>query len=171
MVDIIAKFVFTMQILTALFRGLPVLSRSEVDRFLEKFYASHPTLNCCWYALYNAVLTSGCRALKMAADGESPASFQESQAESLEYFKNALSVHAEMLYQKTDLTAVQVSGLLAPGIVTWDWLTEGHFGEQALTIMVGELDIRLFHYLRLKLCRLSTSRELLVLRSSLCCLQ
>jgi hypothetical protein len=49
----------------------------------------------------------------MAADGESPVSFRESQAESLEYFRNALSVHTQILYEKTDLAAVQVSGLLA----------------------------------------------------------
>ncbi|KAJ6097013.1 hypothetical protein N7486_007759 [Penicillium sp. IBT 16267x] len=104
--------------------GLPVLSRSEFDQFLVKFRASPPTLSCSWYTLYNVVLASGCRAIKMAADGESPVSFRESQAESLEYFRNALSVHAQILYEKTDLAAVQaltimtlyVQGIACPQI-------------------------------------------------------
>lgn len=89
-------------------RGLPVLTRPSFDAFLWKFYDVDPMSNLSWYALYNAVLASGCRASKMTIAGETPSSFKDSEEEAQQYFKNAFSVHTELIYQRTDLTSVQV---------------------------------------------------------------
>jgi hypothetical protein len=47
----------------------------------------------------------------MSVSIESPSSFQDSEKEAWQYFRNAFSVHTELLYQRTDITAVLVCPL------------------------------------------------------------
>lgn len=61
-----------------------------------------------WYALYNAVLALGCRAMQMSESVESPLNFQDSENVAWQYFQNAFSVHTELLYHKSNFTAIQV---------------------------------------------------------------
>jgi hypothetical protein len=60
-----------------------------------------------WYALYNAVLALGCRAIQMTESVESPSSFQDSENVAWQYFQNAFSVHMDLLYHKSNFTAIQ----------------------------------------------------------------
>jgi hypothetical protein len=62
-----------------------------------------------WFALRNAVYASGCRIVlsKLAS-----VTFSEAQAQAWSYFENALSVHTELLYTPTGLTAVQALALM-----------------------------------------------------------
>lgn len=63
-----------------------------------------------WFALRNTVYASGCRIIlsRHASMG-----FSEAQAQAWQYFENALSVHAELLYTPTGLPAVQALALMA----------------------------------------------------------
>jgi hypothetical protein len=94
--------------MTSRYSGLPILCRSRFDQGVEIFLKSEPTSNLSWYALYNAVLAIGCRASEMSVSIESPSSFQDSEKEAWQYFRNAFSVHTELLYQRTDIAAVLV---------------------------------------------------------------
>ncbi|RDW58226.1 hypothetical protein BP6252_13637 [Coleophoma cylindrospora] len=73
-----------------------------------------------WFALRNTVYASGCR-IHMS---QSNSSFLDTQACAWKYFEKALSVHSELLFSATGLTAVEalaamsyfVEGITAPGI-------------------------------------------------------
>lgn len=58
--------------------------------------------NYSWYALRNTVYAFGCR-LELAKS----ASFREAYTKSWQYFENAMTVHTDLIYYKTDLMAVQ----------------------------------------------------------------
>lgn len=57
-----------------------------------------------WYALRNAVYATGCRT---HLANQKSVSWAQAQAQSWPYFENALSVHVELLYTPTGLTAVR----------------------------------------------------------------
>ncbi|RDW90935.1 hypothetical protein BP5796_02100 [Coleophoma crateriformis] len=73
-----------------------------------------------WFALRNTVYASGCRIHMF----QSNSSFLDAQACAWKYFEKALSVHSELLFSATGLTAVEalaamsyfVEGITAPGI-------------------------------------------------------
>jgi hypothetical protein len=50
---------------------------------------------------------------------DSPASSQDSEKEAWQYFRNAFSVHTELLYQKTDIVAVLVCHSPHPSDPNW----------------------------------------------------
>jgi hypothetical protein len=58
-----------------------------------------------WYALYNAVLALGCRAVLSA---ETPLAFQSSEREAREYLENSIEVEVHLTHKATDVKAVQV---------------------------------------------------------------
>ena len=57
-----------------------------------------------WYALRNTVYASGCRTCLSKSHSTT---FIEAQAEAWRYFENALSVHTELLYTPTGISAVR----------------------------------------------------------------
>jgi hypothetical protein len=67
-----------------------------------------------WYALRNTVYASGCRSV-LAKD--SSISFVEAQALAWSYFENALSVHTDILFNPTGLSAVQALTLMVGHLV------------------------------------------------------
>jgi len=58
-----------------------------------------------WYALRNTIYAAGCRI--SLSEGASPKSFTKARAQAWRYFENALSVHTDLIYSRSDLTAVQ----------------------------------------------------------------
>jgi len=62
-----------------------------------------------WFALRNAVYASGCR---VVLSKDPTKTFNEAQAESWKFFENSLSVHTELIYTPTGLTAVQALTLM-----------------------------------------------------------
>ncbi|KAH0829252.1 putative fungal specific transcription protein [Fonsecaea pedrosoi] len=58
-----------------------------------------------WYALRNVVYAFGCRASTYRETV--PESWAEAQRKSWQYFENALSVHTELVYFRSNLSAVQ----------------------------------------------------------------
>lgn len=58
-----------------------------------------------WYALRNVVYAFGCRASTF--NEAVPESWGEAQRKSWPYFENALSVHTELVYFRSSLSAVQ----------------------------------------------------------------
>ncbi|KEF53908.1 uncharacterized protein A1O9_10310 [Exophiala aquamarina CBS 119918] len=64
-----------------------------------------------WYALRNAVYAIGSR-LSLATDSH-PSSYVVARDTSWAYFENALSVHTELLYMRTNSTAVEALLLMA----------------------------------------------------------
>lgn len=63
-----------------------------------------------WYALRNAVYAIGSR-IDLATDS-SPSSYEAARDTSWAYFENALSVHTELLYMKSDSTVVEALVLM-----------------------------------------------------------
>lgn len=57
-----------------------------------------------WYALRNVVYAAGCRSI---LSKEHPTPFCVGQGHGWQYFQNALSVHTDLLYSRTNLMAVQ----------------------------------------------------------------
>jgi hypothetical protein len=62
-----------------------------------------------WYALRNAVYAVGCRQL---LSREKPGPFLIGNGHGWEYFQNALSVHTELIYSRSDLMAVQALAVM-----------------------------------------------------------
>ena len=62
-----------------------------------------------WFALRNTVYASGCR---IVLSKQASVTFSEAQSQAWLYFENALSVHTELLYTPTGLTAVQALALM-----------------------------------------------------------
>jgi len=58
-----------------------------------------------WYALRNTVYASGCR--MECSKAYHSTGFEEARERGWRYFENALSVQSQLLYGKTDITAVQ----------------------------------------------------------------
>jgi hypothetical protein len=91
---------------------LPLLYRPEFSKGIDAFLQSDQVSNAPWYALYNAVLALGCRAIQMTESIESPSSFQDSENVAWQYFYNAFGVHTELLYHKDNYIAIEVSHCL-----------------------------------------------------------
>ncbi|KAK5044365.1 hypothetical protein LTR84_011315 [Exophiala bonariae] len=66
--------------------------------------------DCSWYALRNAVYATGCRKL---LSREQPGPFFVGEGHGWEYLKNALSVHTELLYSRSNSMAVQALAIMA----------------------------------------------------------
>lgn len=73
-------------------------------RLLATFDGSCPD-DFAWYALRNTVYAAGCK-IMMTHDSHSDA-FARAQAQAWTYFENALSVHTDLIYVRSDITAIQ----------------------------------------------------------------
>jgi hypothetical protein len=89
------------------------LDRPVFERELEEFFADPAGFGMSWYALYNAVLALGCRAVLSA---ETPSAFQSSEREAREYLENSLEVEVHLIHKATDVKAVQVCLTLCSAI-------------------------------------------------------
>jgi hypothetical protein len=82
----------------------PILDRKQFVRRATGYLASPQNTNPSWYALFNAILASGCRA---ALANESPEDFSRSGSIAWGFFKNALAMETNLIHKSTDLIAVQ----------------------------------------------------------------
>lgn len=78
--------------------------RSQFDQG-SSFQDDNPS----WYALRNTVYASGCRSV---LGKDHSISFVDAQARAWSFFENALSVHTEILFNPTGLSAVQALTLM-----------------------------------------------------------
>lgn len=95
---------------------LPLLDPPEFVRGLEEFLQTDQISDISWYALYNAVLALGCRAIQMTESVESPSKFQDSENAAWQYFHNAFGVQSELLYHKNYLIAIQACRMFLSNI-------------------------------------------------------
>ncbi|KAF2811865.1 uncharacterized protein BDZ99DRAFT_560399 [Mytilinidion resinicola] len=86
-----------------------------------------------WYALRNTVYASGCKIVHTKEDR--PNAFVEAQEKAWSYFENALSVHTDLIYMRTGLSAVQA-------LLAMAFYTEG-LGNPALEYMLVSNTLRL----------------------------
>lgn len=66
--------------------------------------------NLSWFALRNTAYASGCRVMLAK---HASMTFSGAQAQVWQYFENDLSVHTELLYTPTGVSAVQALALMA----------------------------------------------------------
>lgn len=93
-----------------------IVHRPDFESRLRAQFSKFPGFedDPSWFALRNTVYASGCR-IVLAKDLS--VSFTEAQARAWRFFENALSVHTELLYTPTGLTAVQALALMASNSV------------------------------------------------------
>lgn len=89
--------------------GIPY--RPAFEARLRSQFAQDPEFedDASWFALRNTVYASGCRIM---LSKQASVTFSEAQSQAWLYFENALSVHTELLYTPTGLTAVQALALM-----------------------------------------------------------
>ncbi|KAK6365277.1 hypothetical protein LTS17_011510 [Exophiala oligosperma] len=91
-----------------------IVSRPVFEARLRTHFENHPgTLldsDSSWYALRNAIYAAGCRT---AMARENPGPFCVGQGYGWQYFQNALSVHTELLFCRTNFMAVQALAVMA----------------------------------------------------------
>jgi len=88
----------------------PVLDREIFEAQFDTFVSDPTQFDPSWYALLNAVLASGCRAVLSAETAEA---FQHSGHEAWGFFQNALDYEVELIHRSTNLTAVQAFTVMA----------------------------------------------------------
>jgi hypothetical protein len=92
---------------------LGIVSRPVFESHLRNHFKNSPMgfpeRDCSWYALRNAVYATGCRKL---LSKEQPGPFLIGKGHGWEYLQNALSVHSELLYARTDFMAVQALSVM-----------------------------------------------------------
>jgi hypothetical protein len=82
-----------------------VVHRSDFeDRLARHFQNGGAPDDSSWYALRNVVYATGCRTLLAKQKG---LTWSEVHRRSWPYFENALSVHVDLLYTQTGLSAVR----------------------------------------------------------------
>jgi hypothetical protein len=85
---------------------LGIVSRPLFESRLTKHFDSGASAepDCSWYALRNAVYATGCRKVMSK---EQPGPFLVGKGHGWEYLQNALNVHSELLYSRTNFMAIQ----------------------------------------------------------------
>ncbi|OAG35273.1 hypothetical protein AYO21_10544 [Fonsecaea monophora] len=71
----------------------------------ESKLPSGPAQDAAWYALRNTVYAAGCRIT--LSEGAYPSAFFEARTQAWRYFENALSVHTDLIYGRSGITAIQ----------------------------------------------------------------
>ncbi|OAL34609.1 hypothetical protein AYO20_06026 [Fonsecaea nubica] len=71
----------------------------------ESKLPSGPAQDAAWYALRNTVYAAGCRIT--LSEGAYPSAFFEARTQAWRYFENALSVHTDLVYGRSGITAIQ----------------------------------------------------------------
>jgi hypothetical protein len=104
-----------------------------------------------WYALRNIIYAYGCRIV--SSKDSHQRTFAESRAQAWRYFNNALSVHTDLIYKQTDLSAIQallvmvlvlvaLSDLPTAEIVPQAFFVDG-IGSPSLEYMLLSVAVRL----------------------------
>ena len=83
---------------------LGVVDREEFETCLRSHLEGNEIDDPAWYALRQCVYASSCR-IVLSKDQSN--SFSHNQKEAWSYFRNAMSVHTELLYTFTGLMAVR----------------------------------------------------------------
>ena len=88
-----------------------VVERSTFEARLQLQHSQGSSFedDVSWFALRNAVFASGCR-IVMSKDPTT--TFAEAQAQAWRYLENSLSVHTDLLYTPTGLSAVEALALM-----------------------------------------------------------
>lgn len=81
-----------------------VVDRGEFETYLRSHLEGDEIDDPAWYALRQCVYAGGCR-IVLSKDPSN--SFSHNQKEAWSYFRNAMSVHTELLYTFTGLMAVR----------------------------------------------------------------
>jgi hypothetical protein len=84
-----------------------IVDRASFEARLHEHFLDGAKLEAdpAWYALRNAIYAYGCR-IELSKNGHHR-SFAESRGQAWQYFTNALSVHTDLIYTRTDLSAIQ----------------------------------------------------------------
>jgi len=84
-----------------------IILRSDFEARLRETFEKGPSAfpDPAWYALRHTVYATGCRLALSVND--TPASFNDARKQSWRLYENALAVHTDLLYGKTDITAIQ----------------------------------------------------------------
>ncbi|OQU99364.1 Fungal specific transcription factor domain-containing protein [Cladophialophora immunda] len=67
--------------------------------------------DAAWYALRNTIYAAGCRIT--LSEGAYPSAFLEARTQAWRYFENALSVHTDLIYGRSGITAIQALLVMA----------------------------------------------------------
>ncbi|KAJ0420293.1 hypothetical protein BJY00DRAFT_313232 [Aspergillus carlsbadensis] len=110
-----------------------VVNRKRFDARLQATLDGTEPDTFAWYALRNTVYAGGCSVVLSRESG--PEAFARAQAQSWAYFENALSVHTDLVYVRSDLLAIQALMAMA-------FYAEG-FGNPALEYMLVSNAVRL----------------------------
>lgn len=104
-----------------------VISRPAFEARLRSHFQHHVSAeeDTSWYALRNTVYASGCR---IVLSKEHSVTFSAAQAQSWQYFENALSVLTDLQFSSTGLSAVQA-------LIVMTFYVEG-LGNPALEYML-----------------------------------
>ena len=98
-----------------------IIDRSMFERRLNAHFTGDAgQQNDCpaWYALRNIIYAYGCR-IEISKTSHRQ-KIAESQTKAWAYFENALSVHTELIYTRTDMSAVQaLTAMVRSSIVRW----------------------------------------------------
>lgn len=84
-----------------------IILRSDFEARLRETFKRGPSAvhDPAWYALRHTVYASGCRiALSI---NETPVSFNNARKQAWRLYENALAVHTDLLYGRTDITTIQ----------------------------------------------------------------
>ena len=81
-----------------------VVDREEFESHLRSHLEGNEIDDPAWYALRQCVYATGCR-IVLSKDQSN--SFSHNQKEAWSYFRNAISVHTELLFTFTGLMAVR----------------------------------------------------------------
>lgn len=100
------------------FEGSPdalfgIILRSEFENRLRETFERGPSVvdDPAWYALRHTVYATGCRIALSVND--TPVSFNEARKQAWRLYENALAVHTDLLYGKTDLPVIQALVFMA----------------------------------------------------------
>lgn len=89
-----------------------LVPRRAFETQLRDHYAhpKPPESDFSWYTLRNIVFAIGCR--YAVSRGGRPANYIAAQRQSWGYFENALSVHTNLVYMPSDISAIEAIALM-----------------------------------------------------------
>ena len=88
-----------------------MLDRPEFEMRLQSYFRNDDPFkdDLAWYALRNAVYAAGCQ---IESSRVQSAASHDTQAQAWQFFENALSVHTELLYAPSNITAIQALAIM-----------------------------------------------------------
>lgn len=111
-----------------------IVDRDAFERRLnEQVDIASPRDDPAWYALRNVVYAFGCRA--SIFQETVPETWTEAQTKAWGYFENALSVHTELVYFRSNLASVQALLAMVSFVTSYQiWLLILMYSAQSLFV-------------------------------------